>query len=140
MRTRLGASTVRRDRRTSGPTLKLCQETVQGSSAAAGSDEEVPRPYTPGAAAFVAYDGQNDAFTVVEATPLTIDGHDAIHLVPRSRWTAHVVHPRTSTPRRQKTACATSSAASSLYPVDFGADTYLFQLSPTAARRRRCRW
>ena len=38
-------------------------------------------PYTPGADAFAAYLNQNDAFTIIENTPLTIDGHHAVHVV-----------------------------------------------------------
>jgi hypothetical protein len=96
------------------------------------SQDEVRYPYAPGAAAFVAYYRQNDAFTVVEATPLTIDGHSAIHLVTKVRVEGarcpgaelYALTPRACN-------CHFLGGDDSLYLVDVGPDTFLFQLSPT---------
>ena len=95
------------------------------------SDQQVRYPYAPGAAAFVAYYRQNDAFTVVAATPITIDGHDAIHLVTK----VNVVGARCpSAPLYALTPkdcnCHFFGSDDSLYLVDVGTDTFLFQLSP----------
>jgi hypothetical protein len=51
----------------------------QGFASACSQAERYP--YTPGADAFVAYLTQNDAFTIIENTPMTIDGHHAVHVV-----------------------------------------------------------
>jgi hypothetical protein len=96
------------------------------------SDGEVRYPYSPGAAAFVAYYRQNDAFTVVEATPLTIDGHDAIHLVTRVRVDgARCPGADLYALTPQACDCHFFGGDDSLYLVDLGPDTFLFQLSPT---------
>ena len=42
-------------------------------------------PYTAGADALVAYFRQNPGFNVIEATPLQIDGHHAVHLVTEAK-------------------------------------------------------
>jgi hypothetical protein len=93
------------------------------------SAKQVRYPYKPGAAAFVAYFRQNDAFIVVSATPLTIDGHDAIHLV---------LAPRVSGARcpgadlwawtPKACDCHFFSGDDNLYLVDVGADTFMFEL------------
>ncbi len=106
------------------------------------STDEVRYPYTPGAAAFVAYFRQNDAFTVVEASPLTIDGHNAIHLVTKvktdgarcpgtdlyaftpKRATAISSAPTTASissmwgPTRSCSWCRTSTSATALPVID----------------------
>jgi hypothetical protein len=96
------------------------------------STDEVRYPYQPGAAAFVDYYRQNDAFTVVEATPLTIDGHNAIHLVTKirvegSRCPGSELYALTP----KACSCHFFGGDDSLYLVDVGPDTVLFQLSPT---------
>jgi len=96
------------------------------------STDEVRYPYTPGAGAFVDYYRQNDAFTVIEATPLQIDRHDAIHLVTKIRVEGarcpgadlYAVTPRNCN-------CHFYGGDDSIYLIDIGADTFFFQLSPT---------
>jgi hypothetical protein len=96
------------------------------------STDEVRYPYTSGAAAFVEYYRQNDAFVVVEATPLTIDGHDAIHLVTKVRVEgARCPGSDLYTLTPKACDCHFLGGDDSLYLVDVGADTFLFQLSPT---------
>ena len=96
------------------------------------SPDQVRYPYTPGAAAFVDYYRQNDAFTVVEASPLKVDGHDAIHLVTKVKVEGarcpgadlYALTPKACN-------CHFFGGDDSIYLVDVGADTFFFQLSPT---------
>jgi hypothetical protein len=95
------------------------------------SDQQVRYPYTQGAAAFVQYFRQNDAFLVLEASPLKIDGHDAIHLVTNTK----IVGARCPgaelyafTPKACN--CHFFAGDDSFYLVDVGSDTFLFELSP----------
>ena len=94
---------------------------------------QVRYPYMPGAAAFVDYYRQNDAFTVVAATPLTIDGHDAIHLVtsPRvegARCPGAELYAFTP----KECECHFFGADDSFYLVDVDDDVFMFQLALTA--------
>jgi hypothetical protein len=97
------------------------------------SPDQVRFPYTPGAAAFVDYYRQNDAFDVISTTSLTIDGHDAIHLVTNARvdgarcpgadlyaWTP------------KECECHFFGGDDSYYLVDVGNDTFMFQLAITS--------
>jgi hypothetical protein len=94
--------------------------------------DEVRYPYTPGASAFVEYYRQNDAFTVVEASPLQIDGHDAIHLVTKVRVEGAPCPSADLYALTPKACdCHFFGGDDSLYLVDVGPDTFLFQLSPT---------
>jgi hypothetical protein len=95
------------------------------------SDQEVRYPYTPGAAAFVEYYRQNDAFTVVEATSLKIDGHDAIHLVTKVNSGGRCPSAPLYALTPKDCNCHFLGGDDSLYLVDVGPDTFLFQLSPT---------
>jgi hypothetical protein len=96
------------------------------------SSDQVRYPYKPGAAAFVDYYRQNDAFIVVDATPLKIDGHDATHLVTKIRVEGarcpgaelYAVTPKNCN-------CHFFGGDDSIYLVNVGTDTFFFQLSPT---------
>ncbi len=91
-------------------------------------------PYTPGADALVAYFRQNPGFDVIEATPLQIDGHRAIHLVTEAK--AHYAgcpgqELLLFTPK--DCTChwiAGPGGRDSYYVVEVGEDTIVFELSP----------
>lgn len=95
------------------------------------SDKQVRAPYTPGAAGLVAYFRQNHEFVVSEATPLTVAGHDAIHLVT-SRNFVNARCPTTDLYTLTPKACDCHFffGDDSLYVVDVGSDTFLFEVSP----------
>ena len=92
-------------------------------------------PYTAGADALVAYFRQNPAFDVIEATPLQIDGHHAVHLVTRGQdglrrmpgpgaAPVHAEELRLPLDRRAR-AAATATTWSTSAP-----DTLVFELNP----------
>lgn len=94
-------------------------------------------PWTPGAAAFVAAFRANDAFEVSEATPLTVDGHDAIHVViggkaNYERCPGQELYQYT--PKECNCHFIVGQGyADSMYLVDVGEDTILFIISPRGA-------
>ena len=90
---------------------------------------QVRYPYKPGASAFVDYFRQNQAFVVVSATPLTIDGHKAIHLVLAARVTGAPCPGAdlyAYTPKACE--CHFFSGDDNLYLVDVDSDTFMFEL------------
>jgi len=94
------------------------------------SPDQVRYPYTPGAAALVDYFRQNHAFVVVSTTPLTIDGHDAIHLVINRRVEGDRCPDSelyAFTPK--ECDCHFFAGDDSFYLVDVGQDLFLFQLA-----------
>jgi hypothetical protein len=98
------------------------------------STDEQRVPYVPGAAAFVASFRSNDAFTVSAATPLKIDGHDAIHVVIGGK-SNYARCPGAALYEYTPKACVCHfivgpGGADSMYLVDVGADTFMFIVSP----------
>ena len=91
-------------------------------------------PYAPGADALVAYFRQNDAFTVIESTPLTVDGHRAVHVVTEAS-SNYKPCPSQDLQMYTPKACGCHFVAGpgvrdSLYFVEVGSDTFMFELSP----------
>ena len=91
-------------------------------------------PYTPGADALVAYFRQNPAFDVIEATPLEIDGHHAIHLVTQAK-ADYAPCPGQELLLFTSKACdchwiAGPSFRDSFYLVDVGEDTLALEWNP----------
>lgn len=91
-------------------------------------------PYTPGAEALVDYFRQNDAFTILERSTLTVDGHPAVHLVLEAS-SDYAPCPSQDLLMYTPKACACHfvagpGARDSLYVVDVGSDTFTFELSP----------
>lgn len=95
-------------------------------------------PYAPGADAFIDYVRQNDAFDVLESTPMEVDGHHAVHLVTVAR-TDYAPCPNPPdgfmfwTPKGCDCHFVTGPGGrDSLYLVDVGADTFMFEISPVS--------
>jgi hypothetical protein len=101
------------------------------------SDAEERVPYKPGAAAFVDHFRNNDAFEVSEATPLKIDGHDAIHVTIGGKSNYSRCPGRELYQYTPKTCechfVVGQGYADSMYLVEVGSDTFLFILSPFGA-------
>jgi hypothetical protein len=90
---------------------------------------QVRYPYKPGASAFVDYFRQNQAFVVVSATPLTIDGHKAIHLVLAARVVGAPCPGADLYAYTPKACdCHFFSGDDNLYLVDVDSDTFMFEL------------
>ncbi len=90
-------------------------------------------PYTAGADALVAYFRQNPGFNVIEATPLQIDGHHAVHLVTEAK-SDYAGCPGQELLLFTPKACdchwiAGPGFRDSYYVVDVGQDTLVFELS-----------
>jgi hypothetical protein len=104
----------------------------QGFASACSQAERYP--YTPGADAFAAYLAQNDAFTVIENTPLTIDGHHAVRLVIEGKKDYAPCPGQdlmTWTPRDLDGHWILSPGdKDSVYLIDVGADTVMLEISP----------
>jgi hypothetical protein len=94
-------------------------------------------PWKPGAAAFIDAFRANDAFVVGEATPLTIDGHDALHVViggkaNYERCPGQELYQYT--PRECGCHFVVGQGQSdSMYLVDVGEDTLMFIISPISS-------
>ena len=91
-------------------------------------------PYKPGADALVAYFRQNPGFNVIEATPLEIDGHHAVHLVTEAK-PDYAPCPNQELLLFTPKACdchwiAGPGFRDSFYVVDVGEDTVVFELNP----------
>jgi hypothetical protein len=91
-------------------------------------------PYAPGADALDAYMRQNPAFTVIESTPLEIDGHHAVHLVTEAK-SNYAPCPGQDLLLWTPKACdchwiAGPGGRDSFYLVDVGQDTLAFELNP----------
>lgn len=91
-------------------------------------------PYAAGADALVAYFRQNPAFNVIEATPLQIDGHHAVHLVTEAK-SDYAACPGQELLLFTSKACdchwvAGPGFRDSFYLVDVGEDTLAFEWNP----------
>jgi hypothetical protein len=98
------------------------------------SDLQERYPYTPGAEAFVEYFRQNDAFTVIESTPLRVDDKSAIHLVVEGK-PDYAPCPGKELMEYTPQACDChfilgQGGRDSLFLVDVGTDTFMFVVSP----------
>ena len=107
----------------------------QGFASACSQAERYP--YTPGADAFAAYLAQNDAFTVVENTPMTIDGHHAVHVVIEGKKDYAPCPGQdlmTWTPKALDGHWILSPGdRDSVYLIDVGADTVMLEISPVGS-------
>lgn len=93
-------------------------------------------PYLPGADALVKYFRQNPAFNVIEATPLVIDGHHAVHLVTEAKLD-YAACPGQELLLFTPKACdchwiAGPGFRDSFYLIDVGDDTLAFEINPTS--------
>jgi hypothetical protein len=91
-------------------------------------------PYTAGADALVDYFRQNDAFTILETSTLTIDGHRAVHLVTEAS-SDYAACPDQDLLMYTPKDCdchfvAGPGLRDSFYLVEVGSDTFMFELSP----------
>jgi hypothetical protein len=105
----------------------------QGFASACSQAERYP--YTPGADAFAAYLAQNDAFTIIESTPMTIDGHHAVHVVIEGKK-GYAPCPgqdlMTWTPRDLDGHWILSPGdRDGVYLIDVGNDTVMIAIYPT---------
>lgn len=115
-----------------GAALMVIKNPQAFVDACSTAEERVP--YVPGAAAFVEAFRGNDAFEVGEATALTIDGHDALHVViggkaDYARCPGRDLYEYT--PKSCECHFVVGQGASdSMYLVDVGSDTFMFIISP----------
>ena len=104
----------------------------QGFASACSQAERYP--YAPGADAFVAYLAQNDAFTIIENTPLTIDGHHAVHVVIEAKKDYAPCPSQdlmTWTPKALDGHWILSPGdRDGVYLVDVGSDTVMLEILP----------
>jgi hypothetical protein len=91
-------------------------------------------PWQPGAAAFIDAFRANDAFEVSESTPLTISGHDAVHVqiggkADYARCPGQELYEYT--PKDCDCHFVVGQGyADSMYLVDVDGDTFMFIISP----------
>src|SRR4029079_5268311 len=98
------------------------------------STDEERVPWQPGAAAFVEAFRNNDAFEVSEATPLKVDGHDALKVTISGKANYARCPDQElyeSTPK--ECGChfvVGPGGADTMFLVDVGGDTFMFIVSP----------